>query len=333
MIRIGWLVSVASVALMSRVAETAPAAPKAPAAQEDPEECDNLYNGEGRPRDFGKALACYRAREDWVMVTIMQLNGEGAPVDIAGARATFQRHLTGKSGGRDADDDALEGIIEERSANPAAKGRRIDFCRDVARTTVSINPCDAQAMDRKARKGAAKFARLRDKLVPAARVPFDRTLRAFDQFVTAESDRVYQRNIDGSIRNQAATAQEGVLREHLAALMKVMVPVGAGAPPPGAPRPFADADRELNDVYRAEVRGYVADYEQRAKEAADPELATQCRTYAADYRTKSQNTQRLWVRYRDAAADLAAARWPAGTDVRDVARALITEDRIRELRD
>ena len=324
MFRIGWLVGVASVVLMSRAAES---------AQEDPDECDHLYKGEGRPRDFVKALACYRAREDWVMVTIMQLNGEGAPVDIAGARITFQRQLTGKPGGRDADDDALERIIEQRAANPTAKGRRVDFCRDVASTTVSINPCDAQAMDRKARKGAAKFARLRDKLVPAARVPFDRTLRAFDQFVTAESDRVYQRNIDGSIRNQAATAQEGVLREHFAALMKVMVPVSAGATPPGVPRPLADADRELNDAYRAEVRSYVADYEQRAKEAAHPELATQYRTYAADYRTKSQNTQRLWVRYRDAAAELAALRWPASTEVRDIARALITEDRIRELRD
>ena len=45
----------------------------------------------------------------------------------------------------------------------------------------------------------------------------------------------------------------------------------------------------------------------------------------------SRKTQHEWVRYRDAMGTLAAARWPARTDVADLTRALVTEDRIVEL--
>jgi len=318
------------------VAQKPPAAPPAKAAAkaaaEDPEDCEHLYegDGDGRPRDFVKALACFRAREDWVMVAIMQLNGESTPVDIAGARASYERELAQKGVG-DADDEALDQIIKRREANPTARARRVDFCRDVARTTVSINPCERQEMDRKVRKGAAAHAQLRAKLPAAARASFDKTLRAFDDFVSAESRRAYQRAIDGSIRNQAAMAEEAVLRRHFAAFLKAMVEAGGGGPP-AAPRPLPDADRELNAVYRAEVQDYAADYQQRAEETKDAALATQYRGYATDYRTLSRDTQRRWVRYRDAAADLAAARWPGSETVKDTARALITEDRIKELR-
>jgi hypothetical protein len=51
-----------------------------------------------------------------------------------------------------------------------------------------------------------------------------------------------------------------------------------------------------------------------------------------DYRTKSRGAQPAWVRYRDAIAKLAVARWPAARDAEDLTRARITEDRIRELR-
>jgi uncharacterized protein YecT (DUF1311 family) len=51
-----------------------------------------------------------------------------------------------------------------------------------------------------------------------------------------------------------------------------------------------------------------------------------------DYRTKSRGAQPAWVRYRDAIAKLAVARWPAAHDTENLTRARITEDRIRELR-
>ena len=46
---------------------------------------DEFYYGWGRPRDVKKALACYRASNDWTMLAILQINGEGAPADIAQA--------------------------------------------------------------------------------------------------------------------------------------------------------------------------------------------------------------------------------------------------------
>jgi hypothetical protein len=105
---------------------------------------DKFYYGWGRARDVKKALACYRASNDWMMLAILQINGEGAPVDIAGARASLNRVES-----KDADFEALDRIIKKREANPTAKFRRVDFCKDVANTTPSVDVCQAREEGKK----------------------------------------------------------------------------------------------------------------------------------------------------------------------------------------
>jgi hypothetical protein len=109
-----------------------------PSPSKTPDECDRLYYGEGRPRDHGKALACYRAEENWVMIVIMQLNGEGTPVDVGAARAGLAGRFRGGDGWTNVDDEALDRIIKEREAHPLVKGKHVDFCADVAGTTIAI---------------------------------------------------------------------------------------------------------------------------------------------------------------------------------------------------
>jgi hypothetical protein len=60
-------------------------------------------------------------------------------------------------------------------------------------------------------------------------------------------------------------------------------------------------------------------------------MAATFQTRISDYKARSRTAQHEWVRYRDAMGSLAAARWPADRDALDQARALVTEDRIREL--
>jgi hypothetical protein len=49
--------------------------------------------------------------------------GEGTPVDVAGARATFRRMMGGRTD-MDADQMNLDAIIKKREANPTAKATR-----------------------------------------------------------------------------------------------------------------------------------------------------------------------------------------------------------------
>jgi len=301
-----------------------------PPAAKPPEDCGALYDGDSRRRDLGKALACYRSQEDWAMVAIMQLNGEAGPVDLAGARASFQR-LIGPGGFKDGDALALEAIVEKREASPAHKGPRVDFCKDVAAITPSLAYCERRNLDRRAAQDDLLLARLRARLEPRARPAFDGAVGAFRDFIAVEGERVYQEYIDGTIRNQASLAAEAFARASFMAEMKWLADEAAPTPNPGA-RSFGDADRELNAVYQAGLSGYATTFDGVAKTGADPATAETYRTYVRDYRTKSHAAQHAWVRYRDAIAKLAMARWPAAHEAEALTRARITEDRIRELR-
>jgi len=277
-----------------------------PPAPRNPEDCDALYQGEGRPRDLARALACYRTDENWVMVAIMQLNGEGTPADLAAARATIKR-MRDADGALDADGEALEAIVEDRAAHPKAKARHIDFCTDVAAITPSLAFCDRRAADHAAAADARRLAELRAGLDAGARSAFDAAVAASKAFIAAEAERVYQKWIDGTIRAQASISGESFARANFMRRIQALAAAGGAAPDPGK-RSFADADRQLNLTYKQDV-------------GDEP----------PDYKRASRKTQHQWVQYRDAMGKLAALRWPARTDAADLIRAQVTEDRIVEL--
>lgn len=300
------------------------------------DDCDAFYYGRrGARQDFAKALACYRAERDWIMLAIMQVNGEATPVDLLAARASIERTASEDDGVRYKDGDALalEAIIEKRKANPSVRGPRIDFCRDVATITPSIDYCEANAQVKKRAKSDAQLAKMRAALEPRVRAALDRSRSALDRFVKAEGERVYQEYIDGTSRNQEATEQEERVRRNFLVTLKRIL-VGPAIRLAGQ-RSFADADRELNTAYADIVASYVKFNEEGAADARsrhDGQMVAEYKTRNSDFKAKSRAAQHEWVRYRDAMADLAAARWPEARDVQELARALVTEDRVRELR-
>ena len=202
----------------------------------------------------------------------------------------------------------------------------MDFCKDIADPTVSINACDAQAEDRKAAKADTHLQQLRARIDPRMRAPFDCVVETFHAFVPAESRRAYQLYIDGSIRNQFATAQEALLRTNFTKTLKVLT--AAGTPP--LKRLLQDADGELNALYKADVRGYVSQWEKQAAETPEPDLKTQYQGWAADYKREAHSAQHQWILYRDAMAKLASSHWPTAPAAEEVAKAMFTEDRLRE---
>jgi hypothetical protein len=317
--------------LRAATSAVATAAPASGGSSTGSDDCygDGFYYGWGQPRDLKKALACYRASNDWMMLAIMQINGDGAPVDIAGARASLT-HVPSK----DADFDALDRIIKKREANPAAKFPRVDFCKDVANTTPSVDICQAREEGKKIAKSDSRVDKLRVGLDANARSAFDRAQAAYRKLTHADGERVYQEYIAGSGRDQEALNQEARVRRNFVATIKVLV-TGPAARLAGR-RSFADADEELNAVYNENVSSYVSSNEESASEAdkaKDAEMAAEFRTRNSDYKAKSRAAQHEWVRYREAMGDLAAARWPGSPDTRERARTLVTEDRIRELRE
>ena len=182
----------------------------------------------------------------------------------------------------------------------------------------------------KAHKNDAQLQKMKADLDPRLFPALDRAQAAFNRFVKAEGDRVYQENIEGSIREHEAMAQEVRVRRHFMATVKRLV-MGPAARLAG-PRSLPAADQELNSVYNTTVSHYVSYNERAAKDATNaPDMVAEYLGRNTDYKTKSRAAQHEWVSYRNAMGEFAAARWPEAHHAEDLARALVTEDRIREL--
>jgi uncharacterized protein YecT (DUF1311 family) len=300
----------------------------APAAEAHPD-CEALYDGDGVTRNYKRAFACYQAEENWLMVTVMQLNGDGTPADVAGARKSLEADERGR-GAETGDQMNLDAILKKREADPKAKGPRIDFCDDVAATTPNLNWCQSRELEHEKREKEARLRQMRSRLDKSVWPAFDKLTTAFEPFAKADATRVYQEYVDGTIRNAYSMSQEKFDRENFEALVKLLS--GEVAAVPKAPRAFAAADAELNAVYRDLVRSTAGGWQQDAATDADKDTAATHRQYAEDYGRAARAAQRAWIRYRDLAGKLAAARWPQAAGIEDVVRSLVTDDRIRELR-
>jgi hypothetical protein len=98
-------------------------------ATEQAEDCDDYYYGIGRTKDLKRAFACHmRApdeNKDWMMLTVMHLNGEGTPASLAQAQAAF-KHVSA----HDASTEAMEKALVLRAAHPETRFPRLDFCKE-----------------------------------------------------------------------------------------------------------------------------------------------------------------------------------------------------------
>jgi uncharacterized protein YecT (DUF1311 family) len=273
-------------------------------AGEEPEDCDVYYYGIGRARDLKRAFTCEMRAPDenknWMRLTVMHLNGEGTPASLEQARAAF-KHVSE----RDASTEAMEKALALRVANPNAAFPRIDFCKEIAQTTLDGNDCDAIRQRRADAGAGGALKAVRGSLDRAGAKRFDELKRAFDAFRKADGERMYQAFIDGSIRNEKAMAQEDFVQRNFLAAIEAWGPKAAAPPPPR--RSLADADGQLNKVYR---------------ELLDPE--------SAKVTEAVRIAQRLWLKYAAAWKTFAEPLRPDKPAAGEL-RAFLIEQRIREL--
>lgn len=276
------------------------------------EDCDALYFGIGRPPDFSKALKCYEAEKSWELLILMHLNGEGTPADAQKAGELLQSWQKADPSQADSmQAEALRNAIAERKQNPGETYPRLDYCQDIAGDTMSLNFC-AWIDERLAEVDfKAAMARTRSNLAPADAAIFDKVLAEFAAFKEAEAGRMYQRYIDGTIRDLAASGQAAFVREQFLSLIRETVEQRRLAP--ADEKAYKAADLELNQVYRDDVRS----------------------NEASEYRKHSKDAQLHWIRYRDLLADLARSLYKDRQRELDPAvsmKTAVTRVRVRELR-
>jgi hypothetical protein len=304
-----------------------PAARADQAAQPD---CDVFYFGIGQQRDLKRAFACEMAepepKRNWVLIGVMNLNGDGTPRDLRRAREALEHNRPGECGVTCA---ALEEALRRQEAAPGKPHRRVDYCKDIAQTTTDVNYC----LGVQARKEA--FVRKREErdlsvgLAPAQRKRFAAVAQAFAKLKDADGAREYQNFKDGTIRSEAAEIMEKRVARHYRAALAAWGP-RAQESPRGA-RSHAQADRELNEIYRrimSELDAAIAE----AGTASDAEERERGVQSATEVKTATRDAERAWLRYVAAWQGFNASVRPDDHEAAERLRAFLTEQRIRELK-
>lgn len=306
------------------------AAGSAQAEAPAPELCDVYYFGIGQRPDYARAFACEMAeppeRRNWVLLAVMYLNGEGTARDLGRAREALGHKRPDYCGATCA---ALDEVLRRQEAAPTKRYPRVDYCRDIAITTPDANYCLGveERKEELRRKRAGK--NLAASLPPKARKRFAALGQAFAKFKKADGLREYENFRDGTIRDEASEIMEKRVAKHYQAALAAWGP-GATGPPPKT-RSLAEADRELNEIYRGIMDGLNADIAE-AQATAAPEEREQRVEDATGVKTATRDAERAWLRYAEAWKGFFKSVRPDDALALEKLRAFLTEQRIRELK-
>lgn len=269
-----------------------------------------LYYGMGMPADPLKARQCayaimgseadqsfYSARA--VLMTIYA-NGKGASRNI-----DLATHLACTEEG--AAPAEYEGRIEHLQAMKkagAAAETDFDLCDDIT-SGMSMGFCASHDQDVQQIRRAAEYRQITAPWTPAQRSAFATLEKARDAYLESRS----QNEVDVSGTGRVTfiiDAEEGVAESFFKRLKVLEGGRGAGA------RNLAAADRELNVAYRKVMASDEADY--------------------GTVKTSGiRETQRVWLRYRDAWLAFAKVKYP--NVPQDALSAWLTEERTELLKE
>jgi hypothetical protein len=293
------------------------------------ERCDEYYFGIVKTRDFKRAFECEMAvveqRRNWVLISVMYLNGEGTPRDVKKAREAA-KHMNPLECGVTC--GVLDEVLRRHEANPGKKHRRIDYCKEIAQTTPDVNYCLGVESRKEEWKRKREERALQAGLSPESRKRLAALSQAFAKFQSADGMREYQNFREGTIRGEASAIMEKRVLRHYQAAMAAFGPKASEAPAPA--RSLAEADRELNAVYREIMDGLDDDI---AKAQTATELYEKQRAEdRKEVKTATRDAERAWLRYAEAWKKLAESMHLDEPEVLEKLRTFLTEQRIRELK-
>lgn len=251
---------------------------------------ERLYYGLGMKADPARARKCafIETEKDWEyghegrkMLMVIYANGRGAVrnLDVA-------MHLACGFESASMDEVRLRVSHLNHLKQSRWTGHDFDYCDDIT-SGHSGGECahhDAE-LAKPAREAA--LARLTSGWSASAKQAFAALRKAFDAF--AEARRNNEVDKDGTLREAVAVVEEERLRDGFLARMQQLA---RGNAPSYTAAKFKAADRKLNAAYAA----LLGNEERMDWVGADPKLVTQ--------------TERLWLRYRDAFDAFARIKYP-----------------------
>lgn len=287
-----------------------------------PADCDaqDLYygrDGKGDGRDFAAARHCaYRQRGTGAQVesqsevfggsgVLMMLyaNGQGVKRNPA-----LAKRFACEFGGAPAEVDGRLGHIDEI----AKGGEPMDICDDVT-SGLMMGFCSSRGADFARFERDRRWQALQAAWTPQQRDAWTAVRKAADDYFELVSSE--ETDMSGSARGAFAV---GAREDLETALLDAVKRFDGGARPTQKAADFARADKALNATYKTTMAKLAA--------GRGDGMFGEYGTIGPD---GVRETQRAWLRYRDAWVRFAALRWP-GTPA-DAWKAWLTTERTQAL--
>lgn len=256
-----------------------------------------------------KVRACAFSEDDNTVLMMLYANGFGVKVnpDLAIKYSC--------SGPRDEEEIALQvADLIALKTSARGRGRVIDQC-DYAGNTPAIERCQDLAERQRTRMRNRSLDEISRKMSAQQKQVFDKLRKAAAQFADAHGSEEYEANISGTMRGQIAI---GTTSKENQQFLGDVEQCENGVFPTYTQAQFAELDKHLNQTYRRIMR-------------SNNVQARQAGVYDVVSTTTVKETQRLWLKYRDAWVEFGRARYPSVPA--HAWEALLTERRIKQLKE
>jgi hypothetical protein len=273
-------------------------------------DCLRFLDGAGTPRDLPRGRACLERRADALEcggssmsldtaeLALLRVDGIGGKADIDRARDLVEGCF---------DDVSRQGILEHAAAKERdPKTPAADFCKDIDGTTITNVECEARNGKNSDTERQLQAKTVVEGLDAAGRDLFAKSDQAFDDYVGAVGDYVYEVYIDGTIRGAMAVSAENKLK---AARIQDLAPF---------PR-FVAKETSLKQVEAAERRRAAALDRVHAGTAAE--------------KAALLKTEQTWGAFRDAEVALYAHAFGPSQGVERVEAAVRVRLEVRRASD
>lgn len=269
--------------------------------------CD--YESDNFSAQFNK----YKKENKGLCMAIMFYNGDGVQKDYKKAKEALKNSFTGTG-----EEKQFLKII-----NSEKKPKRIEYCKDIAYTTIAMSYCEGKQRD-KIKAQLFSFAEsVENKLPSTKKKSFALAISHLKSIIELDGEREYCKSISGTWRNIYKYSAEYRVIDNAKTALKILADNKLKIV---SKSEFDIIDKELNKIYkerRAEYKLFNYGYK-----CYDDKSKSDIKQSKFLLRT-IRDSQRLWIKYRDNLVLAFEKEVDSSTGLSILA--LLTKYRIKEL--
>ena len=291
----------------------------------------DYYFGLGVEKNYGKALSLLQSdgySTSKPLLIIMYLNGDGTEQNPGEALKVWDKST--KSGFIDVTMSGLKKIIDERLSNPKKSFSKLTYC-EIAMTTVDMNICGSIRNKLKEQELRRTELKITQNFNEEQKELYKKIQSNYQIIEKNDSDRMYNLNIEGTIRGMAFSGMESYLKERNEKRIKKLL-VSKNIPS-FTQEDFIKADQDLNKIYKQQKDYNSYNFQEMIDIFSDePSRVQYYKNLILEVNNNLKFAQRAWIKYRDDWATLLSKLYPNKKNIVISIKTYLTRERNQELK-